>query len=232
MSDKATFIANSDFIREMVMGYGIPAERIVTKYLGAPVPSHARIEPAEGPLTILSVGRLVDFKAPHLTIEAFFKASKAGLDARLKIAGDGPLRAKCEQLILQSEFGDRVELLGAVESSVVEELLENAAIYTQHNVCGDTSGQYEAFGVSVIEAMAFGVPIVGTASGGVAETVVNGVTGVLVRPGDTDAHAEALLELGRNRDERERFGLAGRKRVMEKFTLAHEASALRTILSS
>ena len=92
--------------------------------------------------------------------------------------------------------------------------------------------QEEAFGVSIIEAMAFGIPVTTGASGGVIETVLHRETGILFNPGDVRAHANALCEIYRDSDLRARLGSNGRSRVVQKFSSKQDKKALHNILKS
>ena len=76
---------------------------------------------------------------------------------------------------------------------------------------------YETFGISVIEAMAFGLPVVATNVGGLPEVVQDGVTGILVPPKDPNALADAIVRLLRDPELRKRLGNAGRERVLSEF---------------
>lgn len=228
---RAVFIANSEFTKRALVQHGLDAARIEVKYLGVPVPDRQVVHSSKESVQIAAVGRLVDFKAPSKTIRAFDLACREGLRGTLKIAGDGPLRAECEAERERSEFKDRIELLGAVPSSRVDELLLETDIFTQHNERGVTTNQEEAYGVSVLEAMALGIPVVGTRSGGVLETVEDGVTGILGAPGDIEAQAKAIRRLAGDHELRDAMGSAGRARVASHFTNRHEADRLKQILA-
>lgn len=230
LSHRATFIANSIFTHNLLTAAGISGDRIVVKYLGVPIPQVTRQYHSTTDITILHIGRLVDFKSPDRTIRAFELACNKGLDAYLVIAGDGPLRMTCELLRVRSSYRNRIRILGAVDVETVKQLLSEADIFTQHNLKGELSCQEECFGVSIVEAMAAGLPIVGTRSGGVRETVRDGETGFLVEPGDVEGQAECFLRLAADAPLRARLGTAGRQRVEAHFSVADECSALRSIL--
>jgi len=80
------------------------------------------------------------------------------------------------------------------------------------------TGRREAFGAVLVEAMAAGLPVIATRSGGPEEIVVPGLTGWLVEPESSEALALAVLEFARDADRREKYGRAGRKRAANHFT--------------
>lgn len=183
-------------------------------------------------LTILYLGRLIDCKGPDRVIEAFVEARSRGLQARLIIAGDGPLREKCESIRDRSAFHDSIVFRGAVDEAEGARLLREADIFTAHHCKGPVSNQIEAFGVSIVEAMAAALPVVVGRSGGVPEIVRSGVDGFMVEPGDVQSHAEALLVLGASEETRREMGINGWRRAGECFSEESQISNLRHILSS
>ncbi len=231
LPDNVRFIANSEKTRQRLLEVGIAAGRIEIKYLGVPMPEEPPPErAADGELVILYLGRLIDFKGPDLVIEAFDRAVAGGLAGRLLIAGDGPERRRCEELRQRSPNRDRIELLGVVDAATGERLRREADVFTAHNRLGPVSRQEEAFGVSVVEAMSAGLPIVSGVSGSLPEVVEDGRQGILVEPGDIEAHAAAFLRLAADPELRRRMGHSGWRRAREHFSLQRETAVLRRIL--
>jgi len=231
LSQIAVFIANSKFTKNALVSAGINPDRIVVKYLGVPLPENIRIHKKTDDIQIFQLGRLIDFKSPDRTIKAFELARMKGLNGQLIIAGDGPLRTTCELLRERSPYKDSIDFLGFVSWQEAQQLLLKSDIYTQHNIYGEISHQSEALGVSVLEAMSYALPVVGTRHGGVVETVVDGETGILNDPGDVEAQANAFLRLADDPLLRKKMGNAGRERVAKQFSLEKEAKELKRIMS-
>jgi glycosyltransferase involved in cell wall biosynthesis len=181
------------------------AERTVVIHNGVPLDvPRRRAHP--GPVTLLSVGRL---RAPKGFVTLV--RATAGLEARLRIAGDGPDRPALEAEIDRLGLSDHVELLGTRDD--VPELLASSDVFV-------LSSDSEGLPMSVLEAMAAGLPVIASAVGGVPEAVRDGETGALVPPRDSAALARALRRLVADPALRERLGDAGRRRVEEEFSLA------------
>lgn len=230
LSGRATLIANSQITKSLLVNAGVPAERVHVKYLGVPCSNSGKQHARTTGVRILHLGRLVDFKSPDRTVRAFEMARARGLDGELFMAGDGLMRVTCEVLRARSPYKDSIHLVGAVSAERAQELLTGADIFTQHNIKGEISRQEECFGVSIVEAMAAGLPVVGTRSGGAVETVLDGKTGFLVAPGDTPGQCDALLRLAASPKLRQRLGDCGRERVRRQFSPEGEARILRSIL--
>jgi len=180
-------------------------ERSVVIHNAVDVASFASVWPHGGPPRIVSVGRLAFPKDFSTLVEAL-----AGLraDWRAAFIGEGPLRAEISGEVRRSGLEERIDLLGA--RGDVPDLLASADIFV-------LSSRSEGFPISILEAMATGLPVVAADVGGVAEAVLDGQTGLLVPPSDPKALAEALERLLRDEAFRRRLGAAGRRRARREF---------------
>jgi glycosyltransferase involved in cell wall biosynthesis len=157
---------------------------------------------------LLTVGRLQAPKDYSTLIAALERLRE--LSVRTRIVGDGPDRATISAAIHDRGLAESVELLG--DRDDVETLLASAD-------CFVLSSLSEGLPLSVLEAMATGLPVVASDVGGVHELVVDGVTGALVPPSDPDALAAALQALLADRERGAQLGAAGRARVLADFTV-------------
>lgn len=148
------------------------------------------------------------------SVDVFLRAAAMIADdrpgARFVVAGDGPLRAELEALARSLGLGDRVAFLGWVEPA--------SALIGQLDVCALTSAS-EGMPITVLEAMALGVPVVATDVGGVREAVDHGRTGLLAPAGGVRAVAEAVSRLLGDEDLRARMGDAARERAAAEFSV-------------
>jgi len=133
-------------------------------------------------------------------------------EVRLVIAGEGELRPALEALVRDRDLGDRVVFAGFRDD--LDRLLPAFSVFC-------LSSRLEGLGTSLLDAMAFGLPVVATAAGGIPEAVEDGVTGRVVPPREPGALAEALAHALEDEERRQAFGAAGRRRFLERFTADH-----------
>jgi glycosyltransferase involved in cell wall biosynthesis len=212
------FICASEAIRRMLVADGIPEERTVTVHEGIDI-EHVRAAPAaklheefwlphEAPL-VGNVAALVPHKGQRYLIDAAVLVLRHVPDARFVIAGEGELRPQLERQIKEHRLEKHVFLAGFRPD--VLSLHRAFDIFVMSSVT-------EGLGTSLLDAMAWGKPIVGTSAGGIPEVVEHGVTGLVVPPRNADTLAQAIVTLLKDRDKRQRFGAAALARVRERFS--------------
>ena len=170
----------------------------------------------QGPVRILSTGRLVPFKGFHVLIAACAELKRLGVDFTCEIIGDGPLREKLQNQVAEQQLKSIVTLIGALPQQEVFEKLRSCDIFALASVI-DEAGASDVFPTVILEAMASSKPVVSTTVAGIPEAVVHGLTGLLVPAGDSEALAKAIERLSLDQWLRVTFGTEGRARVEQYF---------------
>lgn len=216
MRRHARVVAVSEHARRVLLRRGIPEPRLTVVHNGCTEPARSP-QPPDLPKTaeaaFVYAGRLVAGKGLPVLLEAMAGVS----GARLVIAGDGPLRPELEALAANT--GAPVTFTGRVADPAPYYRAANAVVLPS---------DMEALPLNLIEAAACGVPAIATRVGGIPEIVEDGVTGLLVVPGDAGA-LRAALERLRDRETAGRMGEAARVRWETRFTRVHMADGLRRV---
>jgi glycosyltransferase involved in cell wall biosynthesis len=193
-------IAISEFVKRQLVAAGVPERKLVVRYLGVDterfVPDRqARRQWADqfsirsAEVIVSTVSYLRPFKNPQVLVETWHELRKRDVPARLFVAGDGDMLPDLKGLAERLGVADRVHWLGNVADP--KALLQASDIFVLASVG-------EAFGLVLAEAMACGVPVVGSRSGSIMEVVEDGRTGILATPLDAVAFAEAIERLSRD----------------------------------
>ncbi|MGH2870786.1 MAG: glycosyltransferase [Solirubrobacteraceae bacterium] len=214
----------SEFARSQLMGLVAPEQwdKLEVVHCGIDTARFVPPPPAATPegVRVTCVGRLVPEKAQRLLIEAAAEVGTRGLDLRLRLAGDGPERPHLEQLAGELGVSSRVEFLGAVAHTEIDQLLAQTDIFCLPSFA-------EGVPIVLMEAMATGIPVVASHVMGIPELIVDGVSGRLVRPGSREDLVDALTELARDPARRQALGRAARDRVRSEFDLEDNARLLQ-----
>ncbi|HZU75568.1 MAG TPA: glycosyltransferase [Dehalococcoidia bacterium] len=206
--------------RYLVEQIGVPAAKVVTipngvdTALFSPATDGAPFRAAHaqaGDFVILTAGRLVAQKNHAALLRAFALLYEQAPNARLLIAGSGPLEAELRSQA--APLGERVCFLGELPRATLA-----GAIAAADTVC--LLSNFEGTPNAVLEAMAGGKPVVATAVDGVPEVIDDGVEGLLVPRGDVEGAAAALLRLARSPELRAALGRNGRRRVEAQHSIA------------
>ena len=224
----AAFLCVSRAIRNAALAAGFPEDKLRLHYIGIDTtkisPPRAAID--EG--LIVHVARLVEKKGTTFLLQALAKIAPARPNAHLVIIGDGPMRVSLEAEAVKLGIGDRVRFLGMLPNSEVLDWDARAVVKVVPSITG-ADGDQEGFGIVNLEAAALGVPVVGFASGGVAEAVVHGETGLLSAERDVEGLAKHLALILDEPALRHRFGAAARARAIADFDIRRQTAKLEDI---
>ena len=205
--DRAICVSEYDRVLALASKVGSP-ESLVTVHNGIATSGHEPVaRPGNDEVRLIMVARLGDPKEPHRLLEALARLpSRVSLD----LVGEGPQYGELLTLAKGLGIESRVRFLGRRED--VPELLADASVFV-------LVSRYEAFPLSILEAMRAGLPVVASDVGGVREAIVEGDTGYLVPRGDLATLVDRLTRLIEDPGSRARMGEAGRIRFLERFTL-------------
>lgn len=227
----AAIIAVSPAMRARLIALGAPPDKVHYNPCGVDSEAFTMSDAASAPPTVLLAGRLVEKKAPHLTLMAFAEARRSCPQARLRLIGDGPLMGPCRDVASALQLGDSVTFLGAQPHHVVRDEMQRARCFAQHSIVA-LNGDSEGTPVAVMEAGASGLPVVSTRHAGIGDVVVDGTTGFLVNEHDVTGMARALVRLLNDPALAGRMGCAGRAHVQAHFALDDRIAHLWQIIES
>jgi glycosyltransferase involved in cell wall biosynthesis len=214
---RAMIAVSNDAARYATDGEGFPAAKVHVIHNGVEV---SRYRAASGPVdSAVAVGRLAHVKGFDVLVEAVALVRQILPRFSLRIVGEGPERPALERRIAELHLDGAVELIGYKEDPSA--YFEEAGLYV-------LSSRSEGIPLTLLEAMACGLPIVATRAGGVAEIVGDGQEALLVRPGDAPALAAAIVRLATESALASRLGRAARARArmfhdLETMTARYEA---------
>ena len=167
---------------------------------------------------LVTTARLVEKKGLEYSIRAVAKVAAYGRNIHYQIVGDGVLRQDIQKLIEALELRDMVHLVGWKSHRELIEILSGAHIYISPSITAQ-DGDQEGIPNALKEAMAIGLPVIGTRSGGIPELITDGVSGFLVPERDVDALAERITYLIGNPEIWPAMGRAGRVMVEEHYDI-------------
>lgn len=232
IAKKAEFVvADTEQVRKFIISLGVSPNRVVVIRNGIDISGFAprtAIPKVEVP-TILAVGRLDEKKGLHVLIDACAVLKEERVKFRCLIVGDGEqrefLRAQVNQLKLTSE----VEFLGNVPMDQLRSIYHRASLFVMSSIVA-SDGETDGLPTVLIEAMASGIPVVGTRTAAIPEIVQEGVTGLLAEPRCARDLARAIQKSLQDTELMSKFALRGRELVERDYDLDRNVSALASVI--
>jgi glycosyltransferase involved in cell wall biosynthesis len=163
----------------------------------------------EGPIRIGVLSRLVPLKRIEAVIEAHASIAAMGIEIQTEICGEGPSEPVLRGLVERLGVGEGVKFLGWRKDTAT-------LLATWHLLA--MPSLYEGFPIAVLEAMAAGRAVVASRVGGISELIDDGVSGMLIPAGDTDALVRSIRELALDRPKLSQMGYEGWKRASTYFS--------------
>jgi glycosyltransferase involved in cell wall biosynthesis len=189
-------------------------------YSGIDMGTTARAENRDNEVIVGTAGRLVALKGIDRLLRAFALVRQKYPMARLEIAGEGEERARLEAQAAILNWDGAICFLGWQED--LRSVMRRWSIYLQPSL-------EEGMPLSILEAMAEGLPVIATAVGGIPEAVIDGESGCLVRCGDEHAMADRIGELVRDGECRRRMGARARELAADRFSADRFVKRIQTI---
>jgi glycosyltransferase involved in cell wall biosynthesis len=216
----------------LVKTYGFRAQKTVTifkgvststfspsKTKGAGVRARLDIDPEE--FLLVCAARLVETKGLDILIHAVSRVVRQGVSCRCLIVGDGPLKEKLMRL---------ANSLGLSHYVLFEGFHQDVRPYLQASSAFILTSRMEGLPVSVLEAMACGLPCIVTNVGGSPEAVKDHITGLVIPPSSVEAAADAILYLATHPDKRAQMASKSREMVIQNFDIEDRINDLKPIL--
>ncbi len=172
---------------------------------------------------LLYVGRLATAKGLPILFESLTQLKAVYPDLCLTVVGDGEDRPALEQFVREQGLSQNVKFVGYKSQTEVRQYLKETDIFVLPSFA-------EGVPVSLMEAMATGVPVIATRIAGISELVEDGQSGYLIAPGNIEQLSAKIGHLYNDADLRQRFGQAGRRWVLQAFNINHESHWLSEIL--
>ena len=185
----------------------------------------------DSPFQILCVASFEEVKGHQYLVEACKTLNDQDLEFECHLVGYGPLKDKTVDLIQELNLDNKFHIHGGLPRNEVLEMVKNADVFVLPSV-PTKQGKREGIPVVLMEAMATGLPVISSQLSGIPELVEHGNSGVLVKPRDSNALAEALINMMNNPGERLRMGQAGREKVINEYDLEKNTLKMLNLFSS
>jgi phosphatidylinositol alpha-1,6-mannosyltransferase len=222
-------LANSRFTADLLKQAGVESERIEIVHPGCDV---TRFQPASvsddlrkailgrhaHDKIILTVGRLVARKGHDVMIRALPRILKDIPDACYLIVGSGPAKPMLEELTFSMGVHGNVIFLENVGDAELPSIYGMCDVFVMPSRADLKACDVEGFGIVYLEANACGKPVIAGKSGGIADAVVDGETGLLVPPDSPETLADSICRMLTHKEYAERLGQQGRERAIREFS--------------
>lgn len=178
---------------------------------------------------ILFVGRLIEKKGVEYLIKAIPYIS-AWNECKLIIVGKGFEEDKLKKLVIDLDLENNVKFIGKVSRNKITKYFKSSDIFILPSIV-DSKGEVETLGVVLIEAMAMGIPVIGSDIGGIPDVIDDSINGFLVEPKSITDIADKVIKLLSDKKLRNKFIKNAKKKVKEKFDWNNIALDIENVIN-
>jgi len=206
-------------------------ERIKVIHMGVKTPIDAsESDEPKGFFTIVTPANLLEVKGHKYLIEACLNLVRQGIkNFQCFFYGDGPLRVKLESLIREKKLTNFVKMPGVLPHEKLIEIYKNKEIDLVVLPSITTKTEHEGIPVSLMEAMAYGIPVISTNTGGIPELLSRGA-GIIVEEKSPQKLAEAIIKTMKDTDFRKELSKRGFQRIKEDFNIGKTTKILLKLM--
>jgi len=222
----AALLAVSNRIRDNLLALGIPDSRIRVHRIGVDLAKFSSAPLREREPMVLGVGRFVEKKGFAFLIDAMAEVQRVSPETELVLIGDGELAGELRARASRKLSSFRI--FGPCPPEEVADWMKRARLLAAPSVV-DSAGNTEGLPITIVEAMASGLPVVATRHAGIPEAVADGVSGFLVDERDPGALAARILDLVRDDTGWGEMSTASREIAERDFDLAAQTGKLERI---
>lgn len=228
IADADFVVTISEFNRRFLDRFATPGSDVSVVHCGIDLdkyPYREREMPTEGPIRTLCVASLAEKKGHEVLFRALAIGGRGVDRIQLDLIGSGPLREDLGRLADELGISDRISFHGSRTETYVRDALAGSDMFVLPSVIA-ADGQMEGLPVSLMEALACGLPAVSTALSGIPEIIIDGETGLLTAPGNAQSLRDALESIVENPSAAKQYARAGRKLVEQQFDIDSATASL------
>lgn len=221
-------MARSESLKQRLIELGCDENKIRLNRTGIPMEGFPMVErpaPEDGRWRLIQACRMVEKKGLDDTLNVFAELVKIYPNARLALAGDGPLMEQTQKLAKELGIDDQVDFPGFLSSEELRDLYHQAHIFIHPSRITADQNQ-EGIPNAMLEAMATGLPVVATLHGGIPEAVRQGETGLLVEERNREGLLDQVKRLLKDDDCRQEMGRAAGESMRQDFEQSAQVARL------
>lgn len=222
--------AVSQVMYQKLLELGCPSDKLILNIYG-PNPSFEEVVPKFAKPWFVATGRFVDKKAPYYLLFSFKKVVNKFPEARLIIAGNGPLLNTCKNICSYLKISQSVDFPGVISPEEYRSLLSQSMAFVQHSITAE-DGDMEGTPLAILEASAAGLPVISTRHAGILDVIIDQKTGLLVEEHDVEGMSTAMLYVLESPEVPKEMGVEGKRNISINYSMNRHIKMLDSVIQA